>query len=76
MRKKILTCAVALMATIATLSCTKEPVREAVSQKDTYQAAYVYGFPMIAAYKAMYRFNVDKTNSRYKGPFNHKEKAR
>ena len=45
-------------------------MREAISNKDTYQQAYVYGFPMIAAYKAMYQFNVDKTNSQYKGPFN------
>ncbi len=34
------------------------------------EEAYVYGFPMIAAYKALYQFNVDKTNSQYKGPFN------
>jgi hypothetical protein len=25
---------------------------------------------MIAAYQALYQFNVDKTNSQYKGPFN------
>jgi hypothetical protein len=61
---------VTLMATLATLSCTNEPVQQAVSHKDDYQQAYVYGFPMIAAYKAMYQFNVDKTNSQYKGPFN------
>ncbi len=52
------------------MSCTKAPVREAVSHKDTYQQAYVYGFPMIAAYKAMYQFNVDKANSQYKTGFN------
>jgi hypothetical protein len=53
-------------------SCNKGngPVREAVSHKDVYQEAYVYAFPMIAAYKALYQFNVDKTNSQYKGPFN------
>jgi hypothetical protein len=33
---KSLTCAVALVATLATLSCTKEPVRVAVTHKDTY----------------------------------------
>ena len=56
----------------ATISCNKEsgPVRQAVSNKDVYQEAYIYGFPMIAAYKALYQFNVDKTNSQYKGPFN------
>jgi hypothetical protein len=54
------------------VSCSKneQPVREAVSNKDTYQQAYIYGFPMIAAYKALYQFNVDKANSQYKGPFN------
>ncbi len=41
---------------------------EAMSNKDTCQEAYIYGFPMIAAYKAMYQFNVDKTNSQYKAP--------
>src|SRR5271165_1784855 len=70
MKIKSLCSVVVLMAMLATLSCTKEPVREAVSHKDDYQQAYVYGFPMIAAYKAMYQFNVDKTNSQYKGPFN------
>src|SRR5206468_8880259 len=34
------------------------------------EEAYIYGFPMIAAYKALYQFNVDKTNSQYKAPFN------
>jgi hypothetical protein len=34
------------------------------------EEAYVYGFPMIAAYKAMYQFNVDPSSSQYKGPFN------
>jgi hypothetical protein len=34
------------------------------------EEAYIYGFPMIAAYKAMWEFNVDKSNSQYKGPFN------
>ena len=57
---------------IGTISCNKDngPVREAVSHKDIYQEAYIYGFPMIAAYKALYQFNVDTTNSQYKGPFN------
>ena len=61
---------VILMATLATLSCSNAPVQRAVSHKDDYQQAYVYGFPMIAAYKALYQFNVDKTNSQYKGTFN------
>ncbi len=45
-------------------------MREAISHKDDYQQAYIYGFPMIAAYKAMCEFTIDKTNSQYKAPFN------
>jgi len=42
----------------------------ALSERDIAEEAYVYAFPMIAAYKAMYEFNVDKGSSQYKGPFN------
>ena len=61
MKAKSLLTAVTLLGALATVSCNKQqgPVREAVSHKDDYQQAYVYGFPMIAAYKAMYEFNVD-----------------
>ncbi len=41
-----------------------------VEVKAIAEEAYIYGFPMIAAYKAMYQFNVDKSSSQYKGPFN------
>ncbi len=34
------------------------------------EQAYVYGFPMIAAYKAMYEFNVDKASPQFKAGFN------
>ena len=63
---------IALVSILAAVSCNKEngPVREAVSNKDVYKEAYIYAFPMIAAYKALYQFNVDTTNSQYKGPFN------
>jgi hypothetical protein len=37
---------------------------------DIAKEAYIYAFPMIAGYKAMYQFSVDKTSSQYKGPFN------
>src|SRR5271165_6408818 len=60
-----------LLGTLSTIACNKQegPVREAISHKDDYQQAYIYGFPMIAAYKAMYQFAVDKSNSQYKAPF-------
>ena len=60
-----------LIACLSTVSCNKQgPVSEAVSHKDDYQQAYIYGFPMIAGYKAMYQFAIDKSNSQYKAPFN------
>ena len=37
---------------------------------DTAEEAYIYAFPMIAAYKAMYQFNVDKSSDQYKTGFN------
>ncbi|HEV7731009.1 MAG TPA: DUF1254 domain-containing protein [Candidatus Binatia bacterium] len=38
--------------------------------RDIAEEAYIYGFPMIAAYKAMYMFNIDTGGSQYKAPFN------
>ena len=71
MRTKLLVFYVVSMLVFSTTSCKDTgPAREAGSHKDIYQQAYIYGFPMIAAYKAMYEFNVDKTNSQYKGGFN------
>lgn len=67
-RSRILFALVAV--TLLLVSCQNGPVKEAVSHKDDYKQAYIYGFPMIAAYKAMYEFSIDKTNSQYKGPFN------
>jgi len=71
--KRVIVAAVVLLfGILGTVSCSKQegPVREAVSHKDDYQQAYVYGFPMIAAYKAMYEFTIDKSNSQFKAPFN------
>lgn len=64
--------AAALPGLILAMSCNKDsgPAREAIPHKDTYKEAYIYGFPMIAAYKAMYQFNVDKSNPQYKREFN------
>ena len=40
---------------------------------ETYEIAedgYIYAFPMIGYYKAMYQFFIDKTSSQYKGTMN------
>lgn len=73
MKPKLLFAALSLTAMLATVSCNKQdegPIREAVSHKDDYQQAYIYGFPMIAGYKAMYQFAIDKSNSQFKAPLN------
>ena len=70
-RVGVVVIALPLVATmLSTVSCRKNPAEEAVSRSDDYQQAYIYAFPMISAYKAMYEFNVDKTSSQYKGTFN------
>jgi hypothetical protein len=33
------------------------------------RAAYIYGVPLVAMYKTMYAFSIDKSNPQYKGPF-------
>ncbi len=53
---------------LLTVSCRRS--NEGAIHKDDYQKAYVYAYPMIANYKAMYEFNIDKGNPQYKGPFN------
>ncbi len=73
MSKKVLVSLCLVCALLASVACNNKqdaPAREAVSHKDDYQQSYIYGFPMIAAYKAMYQFSVDKSNSQYKAPFN------
>lgn len=53
-------------------SCSKGPgqAEHVSASSDTYEEAFIYGFPMIVAYQAMYQLNVDKTSSQYKVPFN------
>jgi hypothetical protein len=49
MKKNTRAGALALALVVAaTISCNKEsgPVREAVSNKNVYQEAYIYGFPI------------------------------
>ena len=72
MQARCLAVALIAGAMLFSSACNKRqgPVREAVSHQRDYQQAYIYGFPMIAAYKAMHEFAIDKTNSQYKAPFN------
>jgi hypothetical protein len=60
---------VLLLGMLSSVSCRRK-LDEGVLHKDDYQTAYIYAYPMIANYKAMYEFNIDKSSPQYKGPFN------
>jgi hypothetical protein len=46
------------------------PVPGPEQTKQIAQEGFVYGSPLVLAYAALYQFNVDKTNSQCKAPFN------
>jgi hypothetical protein len=62
----------ALLASVllATAGQAKAEIGDRIEAYEISKQAYIYAFPMIAGYKAMHEFNVDKGNSQYKGPFN------
>ncbi|HQR20940.1 MAG TPA: DUF1254 domain-containing protein, partial [Burkholderiaceae bacterium] len=78
--------ALSLIAAVAVVSCSKKedtitqavkkdvaagiPAPSIAETKAIAEQAYIYGFPMIAAYKAMYEFNVDKSSPQFKTGFN------
>ncbi len=48
---------------------TPEGGLSAADARSIAKDAYIYGVPMVAQYKTMYAFSVDKNNPQYKGPF-------
>lgn len=46
------------------------PAPEIAEVRSIAEEAYIYGFPIIANYKTMYEFAVDKSSSQFKAPFN------
>lgn len=68
-RRNLLTTLAAITLLVA--GCQKGPVKEAISHKDDYKQAYIYGFPMLMNYAVMYEYAIDKNSSQYKAPFNH-----
>ena len=51
-------------------TAARAEIGDRVEAYEIAKQAYIYAFPMIAGYKALYEFNVDKASSQYKGPFN------
>ena len=65
MKTKNLLLTLIVFSSVAATSCSKSggPVREAVSHKQDYRDAYIYGFPMVMNYGVLYEYFVDR-NSR------------
>jgi hypothetical protein len=70
MRKNALLFPACLFALVCNYSFTRAEPGDRIEAYEIAKQAYIYAFPMIAGYKAMYEFNVDKSSSQYKGPFN------
>jgi hypothetical protein len=68
MNNRTIAISLALLA-VPTLA-TAVRAADVIETYEIAEDAYVYGFPMIASYKAMYQFFIDKTSSQYKGPLN------
>jgi len=64
---------IVLVLTLAAAGCAGHgghPGPGVFETKDIAESAYIYGFPMIANYKALYEFAIDKQSGQYKAPFN------
>jgi hypothetical protein len=69
------TCAALAVGIVAILGSASSPAQDKSSLSENQivqiaEEAYIYAFPMMGAYKAMYEFNIDRMSSQYKGPFN------
>jgi hypothetical protein len=67
--------AIVLAAAIAAIislqgSSSKAQVVDRIDTYEISKEAYIYAFPMIAGYKAMYQLAIDKSGSQFKAPFN------
>ena len=76
MKRQILSVLFVLLVLI--FGCKQQPELSqstgsgALTASDAYSIAkdaYIYGVPLVAQYKAIYAFSIDKSNPQYKGPF-------
>jgi hypothetical protein len=54
----------------ALTACNQQKGLSPEEAKTIAKEAYIYGFPMVVNYKTMNAFTLDKSNPKYKGPFN------
>ncbi len=53
-------------------SCKNKETLTPEEAKEIAKEAYVYGFPMVVAYKTMWAYTIDKNSPEFKGDFNEK----
>jgi len=77
MKRQVLFVLFVVMILIAGCKRQSEPSQNAGSgaltatdARSIAKVAYIYGVPMVAQYKTIYAFSIDKNNPQYKGPFN------
>jgi hypothetical protein len=68
--KALIVCFVVFLLTFVGVAAYGKNEGQAVSHKDIYQEAYVYGFPMVMNYGIMYEYFVDRNSGQFKAPFN------
>ena len=59
-----------ILLTVWISSCTPSAPVTPEEAREIAREAYIYGFPMVVNYKAMYQYTLDKDSPDYKGPFN------
>jgi hypothetical protein len=73
MQRMMLRLAMTVIATVTLMGarpCLAQE-KQAISElKAIAEEAYLYGFPMVVGYKALYEFNVDRSSGQFKAPFN------
>jgi hypothetical protein len=61
---------IAVLAAITPLLARAQGTSQPTPTEAVVEEAYIYGFPIIVAYKALYQSNVDQSSGQYKAPFN------
>ncbi len=69
--KTIIVCVVVVLMTLVGGVAYSKNEGQSISQKEIYQEAYVYGFPIVMNYGIMYAYFVDRNSGQFKAPFNH-----
>jgi hypothetical protein len=59
-----------ILAVIFSISCNQKPELTPAEAEEIAREAYIYGFPMVVNYKALYLYTLEEQSPEYKGPLN------